>query len=281
MRVGIQIPALNTQDEEIPKEVEVIKAPEAWAYTRGAGTRIAILSTGIFTPHEDLAVIEQLSFVTGDPDPQDRIGAGTNCAGVAAVQRNSKGIIGVAPEATLISAKVLAQGGVGTISDVCRAFDWCASIKPDVVMLPFGGAGPCTPEVEEKLLALAEGGSVVLSVHRGTNGGQPTFPGCCTSLISVGTPPNEWHSDDADVFSWAGRMKTTALGGGWEYWSSSYSSLAIVAGAAALIKSMKPIISLDEMRELLRTTSDDAGSTTFPYRQVNVSAALRKLAGGK
>ena len=279
MKVGINVPALKDQEEEIPKGVEIIKAPEAWAHTRGAGARVAVLSTGIYTPHEDLAVVKQVSFAAEDPDPQDKNGAGTNCAGLVAARRNSKGIIGVAPEASLVSVKVLSPDG--TAEDIYRALDWCVSAKLDVVMLPFGGAGPCAPEFEDRLLVLAQGGSIVLCGPRGANDGQPIFPGCCKSIISVGSPPNEWHSDDADLYCWAGRMKTTAVGGGWEYWNASASSLCLVAGAVALIKSLKPTMTLNKIRELLRTTSDDAGSTTFPYRQVNAYAAVQDVRGAK
>ena len=94
-----------------------INAPEAWnaGYT-GRGVRVAILDGGLFNAHPDLAanvdVAASRSFVPGFAYNQD-VGSfwhGTHVAGIVAAADNSTGVIGIAPNATLIGVKVLHNG---------------------------------------------------------------------------------------------------------------------------------------------------------------------------
>lgn len=91
-----------------------IGAPEAWAagYT-GRGVRVALLDGGVHAAHVDLRNnIDRLrsrSFVPGEPYTSDlgTVWHGTLTAGVIAAADNNIGTIGIAPDATLISVKVL------------------------------------------------------------------------------------------------------------------------------------------------------------------------------
>ncbi|MCH7667493.1 MAG: S8 family serine peptidase, partial [Acidobacteria bacterium] len=91
-----------------------MEAPAAWAADcTGAGVRVAINDGGIDPTHPDLAPNMDTScsrsFVPGFDFDEDTgtFWHGMHVAGIAAAADNGTGVIGVAPEATLISVKVL------------------------------------------------------------------------------------------------------------------------------------------------------------------------------
>ena len=125
-----------------------IGAEDAWARSTAAGVRIGIVDTGIDLNHEDLAgkIVESTSCVGSDGDPgrctgsaQDDQGHGTHVAGIAAAFKdNGKGIAGVAPDAELVVAKVLASTGTGSSGDVTAGIKWVVDHGARVVNLSLG-----------------------------------------------------------------------------------------------------------------------------------------------
>lgn len=94
-----------------------LEAPAAWATgCTGAGVRVAILDGGIYNLHADLAPNLDtgcsVSFVPGQPYNTDTgtFWHGTHVAGIVGAADNGFGVIGVAPEATLMGVKVLHSG---------------------------------------------------------------------------------------------------------------------------------------------------------------------------
>jgi subtilisin family serine protease len=120
-----------------------IQAPEAWAagYT-GKGVRVAILDGGLYNSHLDLTknvdVAASRSFVPGFAFNQD-VGTtwhATAVAGVVAAAVNvtaptgGAGIVGIAPNATLIGVKVL-HNGVGTFNQMVAGIMYAAKPLPE------------------------------------------------------------------------------------------------------------------------------------------------------
>jgi len=121
-----------------------VEAPAAWAAAcTGAGARVAIVDGGIDADHPDLVAnldaACSTSFVPGQGFDQD-VGPfwhGTHVAGVVAAADNGIGIVGVAPEATLVGVKVL-HGGAGSFAAVVAGILYAAD--------PAGfGAPGCAP----------------------------------------------------------------------------------------------------------------------------------------
>ncbi len=95
-----------------------IQAPQAWQEARGtgAGINVAVLDTGLDLGHPDFACDGKVNVVPGaDPDldgssvPQDDVeGHGTHVAGIiGACTNNGTGVVGVAPDATIMPIQVL------------------------------------------------------------------------------------------------------------------------------------------------------------------------------
>jgi lantibiotic leader peptide-processing serine protease len=112
---------------------QAIQAPEAWALgCTGAGVRVAILDGGIYDGHPDLSgnidVAKSRSFVPGQPFNAD-LGTfwhGTHVAGIVAAMDNDIGVVGIAPEATLIGVKVL-HGGTGSFGGIINGILYAAT----------------------------------------------------------------------------------------------------------------------------------------------------------
>lgn len=126
-----------------------IHAPEAWALGyKGGGVRVAILDAGIQATHPDLVAnldkTLSTSFVPGEtynapPGPH-----GTQVAGIIAAAQNGLGTVGVAPQAEIVSIKVLQvlNGGGGRDSWIIPGIVYAADIGADVINMSFGGNSP-------------------------------------------------------------------------------------------------------------------------------------------
>jgi serine protease AprX len=125
----------------------------------GAGIGVAIIDSGIATWHDDLTsrsntlypygdqrVAGFVDFVNGQLAPYDDDGHGTHVAGIIAGNGyDSNGQkAGAAPDASLVSLKVLDANGGGRISSVIAALDWVlanhAAYNIRVVNLSVGAA---------------------------------------------------------------------------------------------------------------------------------------------
>jgi subtilisin family serine protease len=143
-------PAAALGDPYLPRQwgLAQIGAPAAWARSTGAGVAIGIVDTGVDFDHEDLAgkVVAHASCIGSGGDPnrcggsgQDDSGHGTHVAGIAAAWHdNGRGIAGVAPDATLVVAKVLDRNNGGSVADVRAGILWVVAHGARVVNLSLG-----------------------------------------------------------------------------------------------------------------------------------------------
>jgi len=96
----------------------------------GTGVGVAIVDSGAFSSHDDLAstgrVVQFVDFVNGQSAAYDDYGHGTHVAGIIAGSgADSNGArTGIAPGAQLIVLKVLDANGQGRISDVIAAIEY-------------------------------------------------------------------------------------------------------------------------------------------------------------
>ena len=135
--------------------LSAIHAPEAWALGyKGRGARVAVLDAGIQATHPDLVAnlnkTLSTSFVPGEtyntpPGPH-----GTQVAGIIAAAQNGVGTVGVAPQAEIVSIKVLQvlNGGGGRASWILPGIVYAADIGADVINMSFGGNSPRRTHIE-------------------------------------------------------------------------------------------------------------------------------------
>jgi subtilisin family serine protease len=120
-----------------------------WGITRvnggidATGKVAWIIDSGIDLDHPDLNVGLSLSktFLGSKTTADDQNGHGTHVAGTIAAKNNSIGVIGVAPNATVIAVRVLDRNGSGSTSGVIAGVDYVASKASanDVANMSLGG----------------------------------------------------------------------------------------------------------------------------------------------
>jgi serine protease AprX len=173
----------------------VIDAEPAWDHATGRGVTVVLMDTGV-AEHPDLegSVIARVDFVNDGASLLDPSGHGTFVAGlIAAHGRTFKG---VAPDAKLISLRVLDQNGMGTMHSVLAAFDWLlrnrTTMHIKVLNLSFGA--PQRSSYHRELLAgvveSAWFAGITVVAAAGNDGPAPgtvSMPGADPFVITVGS----------------------------------------------------------------------------------------------
>jgi outer membrane protein assembly factor BamB len=198
-----------------------IDATEVWTEynTRGEGSTVAVLDSGIDADHPDLNLSKWAEFSifggqkdTEPNDPHPR-GHGTHTSGTVAGGNASGQHIGVAPRATLYHGGVLRNcdrsGCTGTLSQIIAGMEWAVKNDADVVSMSLGGGGYSDSYVDAVRNAEAAGTIVVASI--GNDGaGTSGSPGNVYDTLSVGAA-----REDRDItgFSSGERIDTTKAWG--------------------------------------------------------------------
>lgn len=136
--------------------IRQINAEQAWATSTGKSQVIAILDTGVDLGHPDLRskIVKGATFTgcadtgpcgngdwkSGTPEAQAEgfHPHGTHVAGIAAaVTDNGAGIAGVAPQAKIMSVKVLTDAG-GSFAEIAAGIRWAADNGADVINMSLG-----------------------------------------------------------------------------------------------------------------------------------------------
>ena len=169
---------------------------------RGAGARIAIIDTGIDLTHLDLA--ENIDTASGyncvnpGQPPNDGHGHGTHVSGIAAAPYDGVGVIGVAPEATLVPVKVFDDSGnssdaltlCGLDHIVAPNTDGDPSNDIDVANMSWGDTrtwGSCATDTLHGAICAADAAGIILVGGAGNDAGDAGnfVPAAYPEVISV------------------------------------------------------------------------------------------------
>jgi serine protease AprX len=180
-------------DDAVPR----IRAPRVWdAGFTGRGVKIAILDTGLDGRHPDFLdrVIGYRDFLAPDATtPEDPNGHGTHVAGIAAGSgRASEGRYkGIAPESSLLVARILDASGSGRTSDVMAGIEWAIEQGAQVLNVSLGGP-PYPSDGTDALSVLCdaavEAGAVVCVAAGNMGSAHETIgaPAAAKRVITVG-----------------------------------------------------------------------------------------------
>ncbi|HEX7420926.1 MAG TPA: S8 family serine peptidase [Thermoanaerobaculia bacterium] len=192
-RHHIDTQSIHTKTQDVPYGIDLVHARDVWPFTRGGNSSInvAIVDTGIDYTHPDLKDRYQGGFnaFTKTNDPKDDHGHGTHVAGTIGATDNSFGVVGVAPEVRIWSAKVLMANGSGTDESVMAGIDWVINKKNEIggnwiINLSLGADMPSDPERDIFARAIAEGILVVAAAgNNGTRGLE--YPAAYDRVVAV------------------------------------------------------------------------------------------------
>lgn len=196
---------------ETPWGINTVKAPAAWAVTRGNGVKVAVIDTGVDAEHPSLLTrtVEAVSFISGsETDLTDEVGHGTHVAGTILADGLNGGLVGVAPEASLYSAKVCGALGCSTVA-IAQAVNWAVEQGVDVINMSLGG--PFITYAERKAYDAAETAGVTIVAASGNSGvARVSYPAAYITTLAVGALNPDLTK--ADFSQWGPELDIVAPG---------------------------------------------------------------------
>ena len=196
---------------ETPWGINAVKAPEAWATTKGENSRVVVLDTGVDVGHQALASrLEGVKNFTGGSadDVSDTVGHGTHVAGTVLADGQNGGLVGVAPEAKLLMGKVCSDRGCSSIA-IAQGINWGVQEKAQVISMSLGGSFITT--AESQALDAAEAAGVTVVAASGNDGtGRVSFPAAYRNVIAVGAIDSTLKK--ADFSQWGPELDVVAPG---------------------------------------------------------------------
>lgn len=276
---------------------------DAWATTRGAGVRIAIIDTGIARGPVELdgAVVGGTDVSgMGSSDGRTPVGAvdanhGSWVASLAAARGTgpSAGMIGVAPEAQLLAVSVGfgSSAKVPFADQIAEAIRWSVDNGADVINLSLTTNTPDWDESWDSAFLYAFDNDVVVVVAAGNRGsgtsrvGAPaTIPGV---LTVAGVDPEGKASLEAStqgitigVSAPSENLVGVSADGRLVLWNGTSGAAPIVAGIAALVRSAHPDLdAANVINRIIGTAHPAAASSAIPdplygYGLVDAAAAV-------
>ncbi|MDP3990397.1 MAG: S8 family peptidase [archaeon] len=256
--------------QETPWGVSRIGADQS--IQSGAGVKVCIVDTGVDKDHSDLQanIVGGKNFVAKGRSVDvnkwdDDNGHGTHVAGTIAALNNDIGVVGVAPEASLLIAKVLNSRGSGYMSDVVAGVDFCVQQGADVISMSLGTSSDVQSVHDAMDAAFANG--VLLVAAAGNEYASPViFPAAYGSVVAVSATDS---NDNLASFSNVGAevevaapgvgILSTWLNNGYNTISGTSMATPHVSGVAALAIQSHPGFDVNEIRTLLQTTANDLG----------------------
>lgn len=276
---------------------------EAWQTTRGEGVTIAVIDTGIAKASP--AFVDAVTGGTdvsgsGTPDGRTPVGVidsdhGSWVASLAAArgEKDGTGMIGVAPEADLLSVSVGfgPSAAVPFVDQIAEGIRWAVDHGADVINLSFTTNTPDWDESWDDAFLYAFDHDVVVVVAAGNRGsgtdrvGAPaTIPGVLTvgGVDQTGTASLEASTQGITIGISAPSETLVGIGadGELDFWDGTSGAAPIVAGAAALVRSAHPELdAANVINRIIRTAIPVEGVTDVPdplygYGLLDASAAV-------
>ncbi|WP_416839182.1 S8 family peptidase [Haloferax sp. DFSO52] len=336
IQVHLEEPDVNdaapqeTRDEpgyEIQWDKQSLDIPDVHSVTRGEGTRVAVIDSGVAAGHPDLehAVNVDLSrnftgdgYGAGIPAGGDH---GTHVAGIiAANDANDEGVVGSAPGTELVDCRVFSTGPYASFADILAAVVYAADIESDAANLSIGAypipretlrefygkvlnnvmtyansqgtvlaisAGNDSADLQhdKNFISLPNEGAQAFSVaatgpkgyafdagdaaqgaespafytNYGTNAIDIAAPGGDAVLSAIEAYPDSWYYDlvyntvSVPQFNKRGDYVKAEAGYGWKAGTSM--AAPQVAAAVALVRSVDPDLSADDVKSRLKRTA--------------------------
>ncbi|MBO3748952.1 S8 family serine peptidase [Streptosporangiaceae bacterium NEAU-GS5] len=284
-----------------------LEVPQAWEETRGRGVTVAVLDTGVDGRHPDLAgQVVQGPDLTGVRGGGGR--HGTAMAGLIAGHGHGpgrdNGIVGIAPEARILSVRVTLENDDPRRADpavisrlrgaVAGGIRYAVDHGAQVISMSLGaGSGSyqgSPAEVDAIQYALDRG--VVLVASSGNDGAganRRNFPAAYPGVIAVGAVDRLLRpaafSNRHDYLSVVAPGMAIVSADGHDAYvqgDGTSSAAALVAGVAALVRARHPELSGAEVRRAIQAGTlrrpqsgrDDA----YGHGVVNARLALRAAA---
>ena len=293
---------VNYNDPLAKDQYALVKGDTAHAHAITTGsdkTILAIVDTGVDYTHPDFnnadgksRVVKGRDHVANSDNPRDGHGHGTHCAGISAASANNgEGVVGAAPNVTILAEKVLSDYGSGSYESVAGGIVHAADMGAKVISMSLGGSS--TSKALEDAVAYAIGKDVLVIAAMGNDGRNvKSYPAALPGVMAVGsTTDQDKRSSFSNFGDWislgapgSNIMSTLPTFdnqiGKKDYGSLSGTSMAtpFVSGIAALVRDQHPEWDAKAVRAKIEKAADDLGTAGFDkeygFGRVNVYKAV-------
>lgn len=253
---------------QLQRSLPPMGVPQAHAWSRGRGVTVAVIDTAADVSHADLRHRE--IEVRDYTDVQRGASAhGTAITGViAAAADNQLGIVGVAPEAKVVSLAACWPRRDDALRASCNSFTLAKALaaaielKADIVNLSLGG--PSDPLLRRLVEHGLDRGMIFV-------GALPLqepvgFPCDIAGVLAVDAVGRPWKSR-APLYAPGTDVLTLLPQDRYDFLSGSSLAAANVSGGIALLLARRPNWDAERVRKALEQTSADGAS-------INVCVAL-------
>jgi subtilisin family serine protease len=211
-------------------------------------------------------------YLNWDNDPNDEQGHGTYISGIAAAETNNlTGVAGVAPKIKVLNLRAFDPGGYGEEDDVASAILYAIKMNCKVINMSFGDNAFSL--VLRDVIRYAYSQGLVLVASSGNSGSSdPHYPSGYSEVICVGnSTPDDFVSGSSnygstlDLVAPGTFIVTTARDNNYASINGTSASAPFVSAAASLILS-KQSFSNEEVKQILKSTSDDISESGWDLR---------------
>ncbi len=291
----------TTSDTKIDSQwnLKMIKAESARRHgTFGKNVKVAVLDSGLDSKHTDFEksnILPGYNCVVGaidTSDTEDIYGHGTMVTSIISSKvDNGTGIAGIASKAKIIPIKITDSKYLN-LTDIYAGIDKAIELDADIINLSLGGA--LTNEVAiaefKKYIDKADNEGILMIAAGGNSGTTVVnYPAGFDNVIGVGFVNSAGNLDSLShkndsIFITAPGSNVPCLTMGSTTGTTNGSSIATphVTSAVAIMKQLRPNITLNEVKEILSATAIDKGSTgydtSFGHGILNIEGVINTLA---
>lgn len=242
-------------------------------------------------------------FANNDNDPVDDHGHGTHTSGtIAGIGNNGIGVVGLNWTTKIMALKFLGSDGSGTLDGAIKSLQYAADMGANISSNSWG-APFNSQAIDDAVKYEHDKGMVIIAAAGNDNADALDFsPASSDYVVTVAaSDPNDlkasfsnWGEkidvaapgvDILSIRSSVNPMCTAARTVGTNYCRVSGTSMATphVAGLAALLLAKDPALTNEEIRQLIRLSASDLGTTgkdqDFGYGRIDASFAFASTSG--
>lgn len=263
---------------------------DAHRLAKGDGVTVGLIDTGVQASHPDLVgnILSGVDLTGRDSKGLiDTDGHGTAMAGIIVAhghgEDSSEGALGVAPHAKIFPIRD-GESRVDSSRNLAAAVDEAVKRRVGVLSMSLGtGGNPALGDAIRR--ALAANVVVVASTGNRPDDVFIGYPAKYPGVLAVGATERDGRLAPVTVTGKEMMLVAPGVGiistdsiGGYRRGSGTSDSTAIVAGAAALVRSRFPKLSAAEVVHRLTATATDMGppgrDSTYGFGALNLVAAL-------
>ncbi len=292
--------------------LEKIRTQQAWDIETGSpNITVAVIDTGVDYNHPDIDKVNTMwtddqghygyDYVNNDSDPIDDFGHGTHVAGtIAGFTNNSIGISSISWHSKIMAVKGFDNHGSGYDSWLVACINYAVENGADILSNSWGGFGNSQALADAFQTAYDVGCVNVAAAGNSNMDARYFSPANLSTVITVSA--FDVNDQKASFSNYGTKIDVAAPGvdilslrangtdmyndGGTHivgnyYYRADGTSMACpqVSGLAALILSLRPDFTNEQVREVIRTAADDVDAPDFDlnsgYGRINAYEALQ------